>query len=460
MEKPITAHFRSDGAPLSLEEYESFGGYQALRKALTQMEPTEVTKAVLDSGLAGRGGAGFPAGRKWGFVDVSDEYAGPRFLVANADEMEPGAFKDRFIMEGSPHHVLEGMMIAAYAIRARTAYLFIRAEYARAAEIMRRAIAEAQRAGYLGTKVLGTDLDLDIRLHVSAGRYICGEASAMLNALEGERPIPRHKPPHQTSSGLWSKPTVVNNVETLAYVPAVVANGAQWFKDLGLSGEGGMKIYTVSGRVKRPGAWELPLGTTIEELLEEHAGGMRLGLRARAALPGGGSTGFVPATHFHTRMDDVSLSAAGSRLGTGTLILLDEQTCPVGMLRNLEHFYAQESCGWCTPCWQGLHWVEELLAAIEEGRGTPEDLELLDWHVAQLKPEHTFCDLAPGAMEPLGSALVLFREDFVRHIEEGGCPWMRSEPAARPAPAPMAGGQPGHVSAPGPAAGASPAGEG
>ena len=424
-EKPITANFRSDGAPLSLAEYESFGGYRALRKALTQMEPRDVTETVLDSGLPGRGGAGFPAGRKWGFVDVSDEYVGSRFLVANADEMEPGAFKDRFIMEGSPHHILEGMMIAAYAIRASTAYLFIRAEYARAAELMRRAIAEAEQAGYLGNKVLGTAFDLDINLHVSAGRYICGEASAMLNALEGERPTPRHKPPHQTSSGLWSKPTVVNNVETLAYVPAVLANGAQWFKDLGLSGEGGMKIYTVSGRVKRPGAWELPLGTTIQELVEEHAGGMRLGLRARAALPGGGSTGFVPVAHFNTRMDDVSLGAAGSRLGTGTLILLDEQTCPVAMLRNLEHFYAQESCGWCTPCWQGLHWVEELLSAIEEGRGTHEDLELLDWHVAQLKPGRTFCDLAPGAMEPLESALALFREDFVRHVEEGGCPWRR-----------------------------------
>jgi NADH-quinone oxidoreductase subunit F len=423
MDKPITGHFRPDGAPLSLEEYQSFGGYEALRKALTQMEPKEVTAAVLDSGLSGRGGAGFPAGRKWGFVDVSDEYAGPRFLVANADEMEPGAFKDRFIMEGSPHQLLEGMIIAAYAVRARTAYVFIRAEYASTAEIMRKAIAEAGQAGYLGTRVMGTGFDLDMHLHVSAGRYICGEASAMLNALEGERPNPRHKPPHQTSSGLWSKPTVVNNVETLAYVPSIIANGPKWFAGLGLSGEGGMKIYTVSGRVKRPGAWELPMGITIRDLIEEHAGGMRLGLRARAVLPGGGSTGFVSAAHFHTPLDDASLRAAGSRLGTGTLIVLDEQTCLVGMLRNLEHFYAQESCGWCTPCWQGLRWVEELLGTIEQGHGTPEDLELLDWHVAQLKPERTFCDLAPGAMEPLESGLRLFREDFLRHIDEQRCPW-------------------------------------
>jgi NADH-quinone oxidoreductase subunit F len=233
-----------------------------------------------------------------------------------------------------------------------------------------------------------------------------------------------------------------------------VVNGAQWFKDLSLSGEGGMKIYTVSGRVKRRGAWELPMGTTIEELVQEHAGGMRLGLRARAVLPGGGSTGFVPAAHFHTRMDDVSLRAAGSRLGTGTLIVLDEQTCPVAMLRNLEHFYAQESCGWCTPCWQGLHWVEELLGAIEEGRGTDEDLELLDWHVAQLKPGHTFCDLAPGAMEPLESALELFREDFIRHIEERECPWTRDgRSAVAPAPAGLPADHPRAAPTLGPPAG-------
>ncbi len=251
-ERPITEHFRADGRPLSLKEYERSGGYQALRKALTEMTPADVTKAVLDSKLAGRGGAGFPAGRKWGFVDVSDEWAGTRFLVANADEMEPGAFKDRFIMEGNPHQVLEGMIIAAYAIGARTAYLFLRAEYGSTAAIMRKAIAAATDAGYLGERVLGTGFELDLHLHVSAGRYICGEASAMLNAIEGERPTPRHKPPHQTSSGLWSRPTVVNNVETLAYVPPVVAKGPRWFSTLGLTPGEGMKVYTVSGRVNRP----------------------------------------------------------------------------------------------------------------------------------------------------------------------------------------------------------------
>lgn len=423
MERPLTEHFRADGQPVGLEEYRRAGGYEALRKALKQMAPREVVKAVLDSKLAGRGGAGFPAGRKWSFVDVTDAWAGTSVLVANADEMEPGAFKDRFIMQGSPHQVLEGMIIAAYAIGARIAYLFLRAEYGSTATVMHEAIAAARQAGYLGKGVLGTDFDLELHLHVSAGRYICGEASAMLNSIEGERPNPRHKPPHQTSSGLWGKPTVVNNVETLAYVPPVIVKGPEWFAGLGKPGAAGMKVYTVSGRVNRPGAWELPMGTSIRELVEEHAGGMRRGLTLRAVLPGGGSTRFIGASLLDTPMDEASLQAAGSRLGTGTVIVLDEQTCPVGMLRNLEHFYAQESCGWCTPCWQGLSWVEDLLNAIEEGQGTQEDLRLLHRHVAHLKPEHTFCDLAPGAMEPLESGLELFRDDMARHLEERRCPW-------------------------------------
>lgn len=422
-QKLITQHFRKDGRPLTLKSYRHAGGYEALRRAVQEMSPAEVTQTVLDSKLTGRGGAGFPAGRKWGFMDTTDEWAQSRFLVANADEMEPGAFKDRVVMQGSPHQVLEGMAIAAYAVGASTAYLFLRAEYGATAKVMRRAIDDAYEAGLLGEGVLGSGFDLDIYLHVSAGRYICGEASAMLTALEGERPIPRHKPPHQTSSGLWSQPTIVNNVETLAYVPTVISNGAKWFDSLGSNGQGGLKIYTVSGRVEQAGAWELPLGTSIRELIEEHAGGMREGLNVRGLLPGGGSTRFVLEKDLDTPMDEESLQKVGSRLGTGTVIVLDDQTCPVGMLRNLEHFYAQESCGWCTPCWQGLHWVERLLDSIEEGRGTPEDLELLDWHVRLIKPGHTFCDLAPGAMEPLESGLEFFRDDFIQHIEEKGCPW-------------------------------------
>ncbi len=421
-DKPLTRHFRADGRPLGLEEYVMNGGYAALRKAVTSMTPAEVTDVVVESKLAGRGGAGFPAGRKWGFAATGPDYIGPKYLVANGDEMEPGAFKDRVLMEGNPHLLLEGMAIAAYAVGATTAYLFIRAEYRESERIMRQAVAEARAAGYLGKRILRSGFSLEIVPHSSAGRYICGEGSAMLNALEGGRPIPRHKPPHQTSAGLWNKPTVVNNVETLCCVPAIISNGAEWFANLGRSGEGGTKLYTVSGRVNRPGAWELPLGVSIRELIEEHAGGMRPGLQVVAVLPGGGSTGFVLEKDLDTPMDEASLRRVGSRLGTGTVIVLDDHTCPIGMLHNLEQFYAQESCGWCTPCWQGLHWVKESLGDLEEGRGTMADLELLQWHADLIKPEHTFCDLAPGAMQPLESGLRHFYPDFVAHVREQGCP--------------------------------------
>jgi NADH-quinone oxidoreductase subunit F len=421
-DKPLTGHLRADGRPLGLGEYVKNGGYGALRKAVTSMASAEVTDVVTQSRLAGRGGAGFPTGRKWGFAATGPDYTGAKYLVANGDEMEPGAFKDRVLMEGNPHLLLEGMAIAAYAVGAATAYLFIRAEYRKSDQIMRRAIAEAREAGYLGKRIFGSGFDVEIIPHSSAGRYICGEGSALLNALEGERPIPRHKPPHQTSAGLWSKPTVVNNVETLCCVPAIITNGAHWFIDLARSGEGGTKLYTVSGRVNRPGAWELPLGTSIRELLEEYAGGMRTGLHVTAVLPGGGSTGFVLEKDLDTPMDEASLRQVGSRLGTGTIIVLDDQTCPVGMLHNLEQFYAQESCGWCTPCWQGLHWVRELLGDIEGGRGTMADIGLLQWHVDLIKPEHTFCDLAPGAMQPLESGLRHFYSDFVAHVREHDCP--------------------------------------
>ena len=430
LKRPLTGHFRSDGRPLSLKEYVARGGYSALNKVLTGMTPAEVIKVLLDATLTGRGGAGFPAGRKWSFVPTEPDWPRPMFLVCNADEMEPGTFKDRVLIEGSPHQLLEGMAIAAYAVGAAVAYLFVRAEYSMPAGHLRRAIAEAQTAGYLGDNVLGSGFSLDLRLHASAGRYICGEGSAMLNAIEGERPIPRHKPPHQTGSGLWSKPTVVNNVETLCFVPPIVANGAEWFRGLAPSSEGGTKVYTVSGRVRQPGAWELPMGTTIRELIEEHAGGMHFGYKVRAVLPGGASSAFVLEKDLDTAMDDASLAKVGSRLGTGTVIVLDDRTCPVGMLRNLEQFYAQESCGWCTPCWQGLRWVELLLGAIEEGSGAAADLELLKWHTELIRPGHTFCDLATGAMEPLESGLRYFEEDILRHISDRRCPYARG--AAEP----------------------------
>jgi NADH-quinone oxidoreductase subunit F len=423
MERPLTKNIRPGEEPLELRAYERAGGYQAVRKALTGMAPLEVQQVVKDSNLRGRGGAGFPTGVKWSVVPMGEDAPRPKYLVANADEMEPGTFKDRLLMEGDPHQLLEGMIVAAYAIQAEVAYIFLRGEYVLAAERLNRAIAEARRAGYLGKNILGSGFNLELHLHTSTGRYICGEESALLNSLEGKRATPRARPPFPQISGLWGKPTIVNNVETLCNVPHIVNNGADWYKGLSLTQDGGTKIYGVSGKVRRPGAWELPMGTTIREILEEHAGGMREGLRFRGVQPGGASTDFLTEQQLDVKMDYGSVQAAGSRLGTGTMIVLDDQTCPVGMVLNLEQFFAQESCGWCTPCREGLPWVANLLQAIEDGEGEPEELDILAEQCVRLGPGNTFCALAPGAVEPLQSALKLFREDFERHISQKGCPW-------------------------------------
>lgn len=426
MERPLTQNIRPGAAPPDLAQYERSGGYQALRTALRGMTPQAVTKTVSDAGLRGRGGAGFPTGQKWSFVPMGDDAPRPKYLVANADEMEPGTFKDRLLMEGDPHQLVEGMILAAYAVQAEIAYVFVRGEYHLPARRLRQAIAEAYAKGYLGKDILGSGYALELHVHASAGRYLCGEETALLNALEGKRAIPRAKPPFPQASGLWGKPTVVNNVETLCNVPHIVARGPGWYQSLGLTGDAGTKIYGASGMVARPGAWELPMGTPIRELLEEHAGGMRAGHAFRGLLPGGASTDFLVAEHLDTPMDFDSIAHAGSRLGTGTMIVLDDRTCPVGMVRNLEHFFAQESCGWCTPCRDGLPWVATLLDELEAGRGRREDLELLAAHTKLLGPGHTYCAHAPGAMEPLQSALKYFIDDFERHVREQRCPWRRT----------------------------------
>jgi NADH-quinone oxidoreductase subunit F len=357
-------------------------------------------------------------------VPMGDSAPRPKFLISNSDEMEPGAFKDRVLMEQNPHQLIEGMIIAAYAIEADRAYIFLRWEYQRTAEILTRALTEAYEAGYLGREVGGTKFKLDMRLHASAGRYICGEETALLNALEGKRAIPRAKPPFPQVKGLWGQPTIVNNVETLSNLPHILMNGGAWFKDLSRSTDGGTKMYAVSGRVKRAGFWELPMGTPLKEILEEHAGGMQEGFRARAVIPGGGSTEFVLPDLFDTPMDFGSMEkVAGSRLGTGTITVLDDRSCPVGMLHSLETFFARESCGWCTPCRDGLPWIRDILGGIENGRGRPEDLDVLEEHTWLLRMGHTYCAFAPGAVEPLQSGLKFFREDFDRHIESGKCPY-------------------------------------
>jgi len=422
MEKVLTKNIQSDLSYVDVKAYEATGGYQGLRKALS-MAPAEVVEVVKQSNLRGRGGAGFPTGLKWSFVPMGSDAPHPKYLVANADEMEPGTFKDRWLMEGDPHQLVEGMAVAAYAIQADVAYIFLRGEYLLSAERLRRAIAEAYENHYLGKNILGSGFSLEMYIHMSAGRYMCGEETGLLNALEGKRANPRTKPPYPQVSGLFGKPTIVQNVETLCNVPHIVKNGADWFKGLSYTQDGGTKIYGASGKVKRPGLWELPMGTTIREILEVHAGGMQDGVRFRGLLPGGASTDFLVEEHLDVKMDFTEVAKVGSRMGTGTMIILDDQTCPVGMVRNLEHFFAQESCGWCTPCWSGLNWAEKALTALEEGQGQPADLDHLSFICNLCAPGNTFCALAPGAVEPLQSALKYFREDFDRHITEKRCPW-------------------------------------
>jgi NADH-quinone oxidoreductase subunit F len=423
IERPLTKNIRPGEEPPNLKEYEKAGGYQAVRKALLSMSPADVTDEVKKSGLRGRGGAGFPTGTKWSFVPMGDGAPRPKYLAVNADEMEPGTFKDRLLLEGNPHQLIEGTIASAYAIQADVAFIFLRWAYKLAAERLTRAIAEAFDSHYLGKNILGSGYNLELHLHVSAGRYMAGEETGLLNALEGKRAIPRTKPPFPPVVGLWGKPTIVNNVETLCNVPHIVANGADWFKSLSDSADSGTKLYGVSGKVKRPGLWELPMGTTIREIVEEHAGGMQDGLKLRGLLPGGASTDFVLEEHLDTKMDFDSLQKIGSRLGTGTMIILDDRTCPVGMVHNLEAFFGHESCGWCTPCRDGLPWTARLLQALEEGKGQPGDLQRLALHSRLLSPGHTFCAFAPGAVEPLQSGLKYFKDDFERHIREKRCPW-------------------------------------
>jgi NADH-quinone oxidoreductase subunit F len=413
-DKPLTKNIRPDRAFAPLADYESTGGYQGLRKAILELQPKDVQQWVKDAGLRGRGGAGFSAGLKWSMVPMDSPQT--RYMIANADEMEPGTFKDRMLMEQDPHQLIEGLIIAAYAIQANAAYIFLRGEYHLAKQRLADALLEARSKGYLGERILDSDFNLDITLHTSAGRYICGEETALINALEGKRAMPRAKPPFPLVSGLWGKPTVVNNVETLCNVPHILHYGVEWYQGLARGADKGTKLFGASGRVKHPGLWELPMGTPIREIIEQHAGGMQDGYKLRGFLPGGASTDFLLPEHLDVAMDFESVTKAGSRMGTGTIIVLDDQTCPVKMVLNLEQFFAQESCGWCTPCRDGLPWTVTLLKDIIAGKGRIEDLDALSGLTRMLGPGNTFCALAPGAMEPLQSALKYFREDFERYI--------------------------------------------
>ena len=422
-DRPLTKNIDLSRGALSLKDYEAAGGYAGARAIAGGLEPSDVLERVKDSGLKGRGGAGFPTGLKWSFVPKSDDATIQRHLVVNADEMEPGTFKDRMLMEGDPHLLIEGMIIAAYTIQASRAFIFLRGEYFDAERSIAKAIAEARDSGYLGRDIFGTGFDFDIVLHTSAGRYICGEETALLNALEGKRANPRAKPPFPQVSGLWGKPTIVNNVETLCNLPGILAYGVEWYQSLGSGGDFGTKLFGVSGRVNTPGCWELPFGVSIREVIEGHGGGMQKGYTLKAFLPGGGSTDFLTPEHLDTPLTYGAIGDLGSRLATGTMILLDDKTCPVGMIGNLMKFFAHESCGFCTPCRDGLPWVDTIFRDLESGKGSFKDIDILKDHVGYLGPGRTFCALAPGATAPLGSGLRLFADEFAAHVSGAKCPY-------------------------------------
>lgn len=410
---PLTWRIRDDNTPVFLDEYRNKNGYAGAKKALTTMTPDEVVELVKNSGLKGRGGAGFSTGTKWSLMP-KDENKNIRYLLCNADEMEPGTYKDRLLMENLPHLLIEGMLISAYALKAYRGYIFLRGEYIEAADRLRKAIGEAHEAGLLGKNILGSGFDFELFVHTGAGRYICGEETALINSLEGRRANPRSKPPFPAVSGVWGKPTCVNNVETLSNVPAILAHGTEWYIGLsaGKSNDAGTKMMGFSGKVNNPGLWELPFGTTAREILEDYAGGMRDGLTLKAWQPGGAGTDFLLDSHLDLPMDFEHIAKAGSRLGTALAMAVDNNINMVSLTRNLEQFFARESCGWCTPCRDGLPWSVKLLQALEKGQGQPGDIETLEHLCRSLGPGKTFCAHAPGAVEPLQSAIKYFRHEF------------------------------------------------
>lgn len=404
----------------TLAEYRQSGGYQALTDTLKTRSSKEIQEALLNAALLGRGGAAFPTGSK--LMSVAEDAPHPRYLICNADEMEPGTFKDRVMIHADPHMLIEGMVIAGYAARADKGMIFIRPEYESAAKILDREIEIARDAGYLGKDILGSGYSLEIGVHRSAGRYICGEVTAQINALMGKRPNPKQAPPYPTEKGLWGQPTVVQNVETLVCIPHIIRNGPEWFKAQALTETGaGTKLFCVSGKINQPGCYELPLGVRLSEIIETHAGGMRNGLKFKACLPGGASTGFLTPEHYHIEMDYDSLKRAGNRLGTGAIMVFDQNTCMVAATLNLIEFFARESCGWCTPCREGLPYIRELLTRIEKGDGRKEYIAMLSRMSAHLYL--SYCAFAPGAAASLESLLKLFSDEVHEHIEKGKCPF-------------------------------------
>jgi NADH-quinone oxidoreductase subunit F len=419
--KPVLLTHPGRSSPVSLEEYQAEDGYEGWRKALTSMTPDQVVEEVKASGLRGRGGAGFPTGNKWGFIP---KIAGPKYVAVNADESEPGTFKDRELMEIEPHRVLEGIALCCYAIGAETGFIYIRGEYVEPADRLEAAIAEAEQAGILGRGCLGTQTNVKILVFRGAGAYICGEETALLESLEGRRPMPRSRPPFPAVEGLYRRPTVINNVETLANVPAIVHRGQAWYQTIGTPPRNtGPKIFCLSGRVNRPGNYELPLGAvTVRELIDDYGQGMIGGKKVKGVLTAGVSAPILTADKLDAKLDYDSIQAAGSMLGSASLIVLDEDTCIVRAAALMEEFFRHESCGKCTPCREGTSWLFKVLSRIEQGRGAPADLDLLLSLSGQISGK-VLCALGDFATSPVTATVKQYRDEYERHIRDRRCPF-------------------------------------
>jgi len=429
---PVLSDDWDTDRPWTIAGYENVGGYGALETALG-MDQDAVIAMVKESGLRGRGGAGFPTGMKWGFIPQGD--AKPHYLVVNADESEPGTCKDIPLMMASPHTLVEGVIISSYAIRANHAFIYVRGEVLHVVRRLQRAVQEAYLAGHLGRNIHGSGYDLELTVHAGAGAYICGEETALLDSLEGRRGQPRLRPPFPAVAGLYAAPTVINNVESIASVVPILKNGAEWFGSMGTEKSMGMTLYSLSGHVKRPGQYEAPLGITLRQLLEV-SGGVRDGHELKFWTPGGSSTPILTAEHLDVPLDYEGVGAAGSMLGTKALQIFDDTTCVVRSVLRWTEFYKHESCGKCTPCREGTWWLVQTLARLEKGRGTEEDLEVLLDQCDNILGR-AFCALGDGATSPITSSIQYFRDEYVRHLTEGGCPF---NPAASTVFAPAAVG--------------------
>lgn len=416
MQDYILLRHRNNPNLSSLEEYRKQGGFEAFHKVLTSMQPEEVTQIVKASGLRGRGGAGFPTGLKWSFIDNKKW---PHYVVANADESEPGTFKDREIMEGNPFQFLEGVAIAAYAVQANSAYIYLRGEFWQLARMLDQKIAEMEAEGLLGERIAGTDYSLRLHAHLGAGAYICGEETALLESLEGKLGQPRLRPPFPPSYGLYGKPTIVNNVETLANVPLIIERGADWYRSIGTERSPGPKVFSLSGKVNRPGNYELPLGTTFRKLIFEHGGGIPDGHKVKAIMAAGASSALIPATEeaLDTPMDYESVPRLGAQLGSASIIVIDDTVGIDWVLRKTLHFFSHESCGKCTPCREGTYWMRHIIDRIHAGQATWEDVELLNEVAGQIKGK-CLCALGEFSVEAVMSGIDRFPEDFKKVVGE------------------------------------------